>query len=38
MMEHVTGALLPLTGNILHTQMHPYEIKTLRVEYAPSAH
>ncbi len=36
LMEHPLGQSLQLSGNQLHVQMHPYEIKTLRVEYTPA--
>jgi alpha-mannosidase len=34
MMEHATGAPLALHNGTVHLTMHPYEIKTIRIEYA----
>jgi alpha-mannosidase len=33
MMEYAEGPILPVANGAVHVQMHPYEIKTLRIEY-----
>jgi alpha-mannosidase len=35
-LENITGPSLLIQGKLLHVDMHPYEIKTIRVEYAPA--
>jgi alpha-mannosidase len=38
MMEHAISPILPVADDAVHVRMHPYEIKTLRIEYpAPAA-
>jgi alpha-mannosidase len=36
-LENAIGPALPLTKDVLHVTLHPYEIKTIRIEYPQPA-